>query len=190
MEPHRLDRKSRALGRTMRESAVGLVLALVVTLLPGASAATENVDLKRGQLGHLFPMIRSYQYETVLGDPIIASAIDRMLGPMATLLPNSFQVRVPIDFVGGALVLHGSAPHEEGALEAAEVWVDLRNGFVAVAQKHERAVTVYTEHPWESTWIFGFRDQARDMAAPRKRQPLPETFTWIHRGQLRDIAEF
>lgn len=184
------ERGPRASWRKVRESATGLAVALVVTLLPGASAATDNVDLKRGVLGHLFPVVGTFHYETVLADPTVEAAIDRMLGPVALYLPDSFQIIAPIDFVGGALVLSGQASQDEGAFQATRIWVDLRNGFVAVAVKHEGAVTAYTEDVWESSWIFGFRSQTRALAAHRLEQPLPQTFTWFDRGEPQDPARF
>ena len=157
---------------------------------PDVSEATDKVDFKSGEIGHLASTIGTLDYESVLGDPKVAMAIERMMGPIAALLQENLQDRIPIDFVRGALVLRGQALDQAGQFGAAQVWVQLYDAQVGIALMHRGAVTAYTEYLWESDWIVGFRMATRDMAAPYLFEPLPETFTWIHRGQLRDIAEF
>lgn len=118
----------------------------------------------------------------------MADAIDRLMGPLAAQLPNNMRVRTPIDFVAGDLVLWGSAPHEEGLLEAAYVWVEISRGLVAVILLHEGELTVFTEPNNNTLWTGEFRDAIWALVMRPKDRGLPDGLTWFHDGELQDAA--
>ena len=171
-------------GATLRRTLAGMF-----ALAPAASTGlAQDADFKRGRLGHLSPYIGTFHLEAVLDDPAVAASVLRLMGPLADRLPDNMRVRVPIEFVSGSLVLIGRAPHEEGALEAASVWVDIFTGYSAVIFLHEGRVTVFTEPASTLPASSRFRAAIRDIGKSTLDIELPEGLVWIVDGEERDPA--
>ena len=180
--------------QTMNHSSCGyargaLQAALAVTLsifLAATPVAAQVAGTATARLDHLLPLVGTYDFEAVLADPAVAGAIQRLMGPLAEQLPHNLRVRVSVDYVGGALVLTGQAPREEGAEEAASVWVKVSTGYVAVVLLHEGQVTVFTEAGDILPWSKTFRSTISDIATYAMDIDLPDGLVWIHGGEQGD----
>ena len=170
----------------MARSVIRWLLAGILLIhLAGVSSSAQEVNF--GQWAHLAPYIGARDFEAVLRDPMVAEAIDHLLGPLAAQLPNNMRLRTPIDFVSGALVLAGRATHAEAEFEAASVWVHLDSGYVPVILKHEGKATVFSEHRYDThTWPREFRDAVWAAATYPMDRTLPDGLMWIHGGEPRD----
>ena len=170
----------------MARSVIRWLLAGILLIhLAGVSSSAQEVNF--GQWAHLAPYIGARDFEAVLRDPMVAEAIDHLLGPLAAQLPNNMRLRTPIDFVSGALVLAGRATHAEAEFEAASVWVHLDSGYVTVILKHEGKATVFSEHRYDTPYVAPRVSRRRvGRGHIPHGQDLADGLMWIHGGEPRD----
>jgi len=117
----------------------GVVVAILIVLCAATSA--QDIDWKKGKLGHLIRLIGTYDNDALLGDPQVKQALAQVVGKDVRLLKENLAVRGPIDFIDGDLVLTGLAPHM-GGVEEATLWVKVYDGSVRAVIMHEGKVTI------------------------------------------------
>lgn len=156
----------------------GIAIAAGVLVLLGAARA-EEVDWKRGVLGHLAPLIGTYRYDEVLEDPQVRAALGALLpAPALAVLPRNLGVAGPIDFIDGHLVLSGNRPHRGGE-DAASVWIKIYDGAVMVVLLQGGKTTLYTEERTYSYLPIQLRAAlAAPFVSPLVAAPPPGV-TWV-----------
>jgi hypothetical protein len=108
--------------------------ALVLLFGTSPTANAEDIDLKKGKLERLAPCIGTYKYEQVLNDPDVAQSLNKVtsVDKFRTIREN-MEVRGPIDFEDGNLVLRGNRPHQgmtELAIVEIEIYVEFEQPYV------------------------------------------------------------
>lgn len=158
---------------------LGVAPVLATHEQPVAEGADPPTDWKKGKLGHLAQFIGTYMYEHVLEDPEVSKKLYSLLGGEAQHLVKNMQVRSPINFEGGELVLHGSI-RGPGKIEAAMLTVGLYKGKINAVIFSEGEVTLYSrskKYDWVPTVIrqrIRFDDTNSIVEAP----PL-KNFRWV-----------
>lgn len=158
--------------------ALGCVLAIAV-LATAAAARAEEIDWKKGALQHLARHIGTYDFEAVLDDPAVRTALAKRTGAQADRIVANLQTRGPIDFIDGHLVLTGLAPHRGGE-EEATVWIRIYDGEVRAALLHAGTMTLFAP----DRHFHYLPKLLRAFLVPRKASVLdaaPAGLVWIGR---------
>lgn len=109
-----------------------------------SAAFSEDIDWKKGKLGHLSTYIGTYNIMAIYDDPYVNRVLKDRLGKEYQHLIRNLQVRGPIDMVGGHLVVSGNEPHN-AYNEAAILTVSPYDGEVNVALFSQGKITLYSQ---------------------------------------------
>ncbi len=151
------------------------VLLLILPLLIPPVQAADGIDWKEGALAHLAPYIGTYEYDAVLDDATVQTALRDLVGEKLPIFRRNLSVSGPIDFSSGNLVLSGLAPHQGGA-EEAMILIKIYDGTVRAGLLHQSKMTLYARDP-QYAYIPKI---LRDFLAPRPpRASLPPQVEWI-----------
>lgn len=151
-----------------RARSIGAAIAALIAVLFAVGAVrAEEIDWKLGKLQHLARFIGTYSYRPVLEDPAVAAALRDLAGDDVGTIIDNLQVRGPVDFIDGHLVLRGLAPHQ-GGLEESTVWVKIYDGTVRAALLHAGTMTLFA------------RDRSYDY--------IPRELQTFLRPRLRDVG--
>lgn len=160
----------------MRVSVIALLYGLA-TICPACGVAAQDIDWKAGRLGHLSSLIGTYDFEDrLLGDPVVAAGV-AACAPAVTpeVLARNLEVRGPIDFIDGHLVLSGLRAHHGGEEEAA-LWVKVYDGSVRVFLLHDgerRLCAADATYGWIP---LGLRQRA--VSRPEAFAAPPDDLVW------------
>lgn len=155
-------------------SWIAVLCAAVWLTVSGAAQAT---DWKQGKLGHLSQHIGTYNYEAILGDPAVQSALRDLAGPEVENIVINLDVASSVAFIDGILVLRGNAPHQ-GGLEEALVMIKVYDGQVRAALLHDNRMTLFAA---DTEYEYVPRE-LRDFVQPRgdfTRPVPPPGLVWI-----------
>ena len=144
--------------------AITFTVAAILIVLSAAAPAQE-IDWKKGKLGHLIKLIGTYDTDALLDDPQVKQALAQVIGKDVGLLKENLAVRGPIDFIDGDLVLTGLAPHG-GHTEEATLWVSVYDGSVRAVIMHEGKVTIYAKDSRYDHLPAPFRNYVRNLIDP------------------------
>jgi len=132
----------------MTRKTVSLVLASFLTIgcaLTSSFARAEDIDWKKGRLGHLASTIGTYNNDKVLNDPTVKKALaDVVPAKMLPRLKQNLQVSGGIDFIDGHLVLSGNAPHQ-GDKETVSIWIKIYDGQARVVLKTDGSFYLFAK---------------------------------------------
>jgi hypothetical protein len=143
---------------------VTFTVAAAVFLLSTAALA-QDIDWKKGKLGHLVGLIGTYNSNALLDDPQVKQALTQVVGMDVGLLKENLATRGPIDFIDGYLVLTGLAPHMGGS-EEATLWVKVYDGSVCAVILHAGKVTIYAKDSKYDHLPGPFRNYVRNLLDP------------------------
>lgn len=123
----------------MRKLALAVLASLCLSL------PAQAIDMKKGKLGHLSKFIGTDEVEKVVDDPEVRKSLTAVMpGSKIPELKNNLQVRGPIDFIDGNLVLNGNAPHA-GDTDTASVWLSVYDGKARVVLQSRGKMTLYAK---------------------------------------------
>ena len=128
-------------------------------------------------IGRLARVIGTYAYGTVLEDPAVAGALRDLAGEHIETIVRNLQVKAPIDFIDGNLVLRGLAPHQGGS-EEATVWVKIYDGTVRAGLLHAETMRLFARDR-----RYGYIPrELRNFLRPRvPERGLPSGVDWVGR---------
>lgn len=144
---------------------IALLCAAVWVALAGTAQAT---DWKQGKLGHLSAHIGTYNYDAILGDPAVRSALQDLAGPDVETIVINLDVASSVAFIDGFLILRGNAPHQ-GGLEEAFVMIKVFDGQVRAALLHDSRMTLFaadTEYEYVPRELRDFVQPRTDFTRP------------------------
>jgi hypothetical protein len=156
--------------------AITFTVAAILIVLSAATPA-QDMDWKKGKLGHLITLIGTYNNDALLEDPQVKQALTQVVGKDVGLLKDNLAVRGPIDFIDGNLVLIGLAPHG-GGTEEATLWVSVYDGSVRAAIMHEGKVTIYAKDGRYYHLPGPFRNYVRNLVDPLYDIEPPPGVRW------------
>jgi len=156
--------------------AITFTVAAILIVLSAAAPAQE-IDWKKGKLGHLIKLIGTYDTDALLDDPQVKQALAQVIGKDVGLLKENLAVRGPIDFIDGDLVLTGLAPHG-GHTEEATLWVSVYDGSVRAVIMHEGKVTIYAKENHYDYLPGLFRNYVRNLLDPNYDDEPPPGVRW------------
>ncbi len=154
-----------------------LWLFCVLMAFHTAPPVLADTDWKEGKLGHLAPLIGTYNYEDVFADPVVEEALaDLLPQDMLDILHRNLDARAPIDFVSGYLVLSGNRAHAGGE-EMASVWIRIYDASALVVLTRKGKNTLFspaTRYSWLPVTLRRYL-AAFDI---RKLSQPPESLEW------------
>lgn len=120
-----------------------------------AQAQEQDIDTKRGVLGHLSQHIGTLNQRAVFNDPAVRRSLGALLGEAnLRILTSNLQLITPIAFDGTALVLRGMRAQAAGEQEA---FMTLRpaDGLIEVAILTGGRVRLISQRPSgeRSEWL-------------------------------------
>jgi hypothetical protein len=139
-------------------------------------AFPEDIDWKKGRLERLIPYIGTYKYEQILDDPDVMQALSRLARDQIKIIEANLEVRSPINFEDGNLVLQGNRAHQ-GMTELAIVEIKIYDGTVRAALRHDGKVFLYADDSEFRYIPWGVR---RFVSHGEAFEVLPENVTWVH----------
>lgn len=137
----------------------------VMATFPAYAQEGNDTDWKKGKWGHLAPLIGTYQLQTVLDDPQVSAALDKVIDEkQKKIFMKNMDVTSPIGFDGDCLVITGNA-EEGGNSETAFLNVCLYAGKVHVGIQSDSSVMVYASEDTYNElplslrqWAYGTKD--------------------------------
>jgi hypothetical protein len=129
-------------------SMAALLLSSVPQMAVGGSIV--DVDWKAGKLSRLAKHIGTYHYDTVLIDPDVDAALNKLMtAKEKKVLVENLQVSPPIAFSGTHMILSGNKPHS-GSSDTALVALSLKDASIHVLVQHASKVNVYSAEPFKA----------------------------------------
>ena len=167
----------------MRVSMISM-MALLLSSAPqmAAGGSVEDIDWKAGKLSRLAKHIGTYHYETVLRDPDVDAALNKLMATKEkNVLVKNLQVNPPIAFSGTHMIIRGNKPHS-GLSDTALVALSLKDGSVHVLVQHANKVNVYSAEPSKANIPGVFLDEVRRFETDCVHLIDPCKVVWVGRS--------
>ncbi len=155
-------------GRPGAGRLLPLIAVLCTTIWAALSGVAQATDWKQGTLGHLSQYIGTYDYNAILSDPAVQSALQDLAGPDTEIIVANLDVASSVAFIDGFLVLRGNAPHR-GGLDEALVMIKVFDGQVRAALLHDNRMTLFAadaEYEYVPRELQDFLQPRTDYARP------------------------
>lgn len=172
-------------------SIIRAVIVLLLTTLTACATASPDdahnigIDLKKGKLSRLVPLIGTYRFEQVFEDSHVKQAIRELLGNDLPYLLVGVDVRDVIEFRGSDIVLRWHHAHEAHR-ERAILVVNIYDGRAHAGILSEGSMTIYSEENAYLALPAPIREWIWFNSYSKLLETSPtKNFAWLPQGRIR-----